>query len=145
MEQILTMVKEKEFLLRDGSIPLRNGQGVVRRRLGPCFIYLDLCLQNSNCIFLSLHFVGKLKECSVLQFRLKLQTHQAVWFSGSEKGGGALLWHSCILAFQHQKKLYSMKEKCICWEGTWMLKTHCYYKSQIWDTVHNVVVLIVQF
>lgn len=84
--------------------------------------------------FISFFFVcvGKLKECSVLQFRLNLQTHQAVWFSGSAKA-------SQHTNFSTSEKLYSMKEKCICWEGTRMLKTHCYCKSWIWDTVHNAV------
>ena len=68
--------------------------------------------QKSKCIFLSLQFVGKLQECSVLQFRLKQKTHQAVWFFWEPEEGEGL--HSEIVAkntFQHQKNFFTAWKK----------------------------------
>lgn len=87
--------------------------------------------QKSKCIFLSLQFVGKTArmQCFTIQIKAK-NTSGCLVFLGARRRRGASFWNSCKKHFSASEKLfYSMKEKCVCWKRTWMLKTHCSYKS----------------
>lgn len=126
--------------------PLRNGKGAERTRWGPWFIYLDICSQNTNCIFLLFFFVGKLKRCHfTIQIKAKNTSSCVISWEWEEGASLYYVWHSCMQTSQRQKTFTAWKKRYMLRKKMHARVTHCYSKSPIWDTGHNAALQIVQF